>query len=287
MAACLLVAVIKKIYTARSSGSLTSIHFFNALGGLVSAVVLFLWGGFGECSLYTLVLGALFGVVTSLQYIFTMKALQLGPLSYTTVISAFSTVITAISGMMFFGEDPIGVPQIIGIVLMLLSFFFAVEKKDNEKKGSIVWLIFCILCFIMSGGIGLMQKIHQSSEYKGELNAFLVVAFAVSFIFSVTLMLISKSREKTPIIEKTEGGRINWFFIALMIFSGIFVAVNNKLNLYLSGVMDSAVFFPLVNGGHLVLTTLTAVVIFREKLTVKQWIGVAVGILSVLFLCLS
>jgi drug/metabolite transporter (DMT)-like permease len=51
--------------------------------------------------------------------------------------------------------------------------------------------------------------------------------------------------------------------------------------------MDSAVFFPLVNGGHLVLTTLSAVVFFREKLTVKQWIGVGVGILSVLCLCIS
>ena len=287
MAACLFVAVIKKIYTARSSGSLTSIHFFNALGGLISAVVLFLWGGFGECSAYTLILGAIFGVITSLQYIFTMKALQLGPLSYTTVISAFSTVITAVSGMMFFGEDPIGVLQIIGIALMLLSFFFAVEKKDNEKKGSILWLVFCILCFIMSGGIGIMQKIHQSSTHKGELNAFLVTAFAVSFIFSVVLMLISRSREKSPIIEKTESGRINLLFIALMVLSGVFVAVNNKLNLYLSGVMDSAIFFPLVNGGHLVLTTLTAVVCFREKLTVKQWIGVGVGILSVLCLCIS
>ena len=132
-----------------------------------------------------------------------------------------------------------------------------------------------------------MQKIHQSSEHKGELNAFLVVAFAVSFVFSVTLMLISKSREKAPIIEKTEGGKINWFFIALMIFSGIFVAVNNKLNLYLSGVMDSAVFFPLVNGGGLILTTLCAFFLFRERLSLKQWIGLASGTVAVLMLCMG
>jgi len=285
MASCLFCAVIKKIYSQKASENLTYIHSFNAIAGIVSAIVLFLWGGFGECSLYTAVLGTIFGVVTSLQYIFMMKALQLGPLSFTTVISSFSTVISALSGL-FFG-DKIGILQIIGIVLMLASFVFAVEKKADEKKGSFIWLVFCILCFIVTGGIGIMQKIHQESSHKGELNAFLVIAFAVSFIFSVMLMLIAKKKERAPIFEKTKSGSVNWFFIALMVLCGICIAVNNKLNLYLAGVLNSAFFFPMVNGGHLVLTTLTAVVCFREKLTVKQWIGVGLGTLSVLCLCLS
>ena len=73
--------------------------------------------------------------------------------------------------------------------------------------------------------------------------------------------------------------------LGIMVAGGVCVAVNNKLNLYLSGVMDSAVFFPIVNGGGLVLATLAAVLLFREKLSKKQWIGVAFGIASVVFLC--
>ena len=73
--------------------------------------------------------------------------------------------------------------------------------------------------------------------------------------------------------------------LGIMLASGVCVAVNNKLNLYLSGVMDSAVFFPIVNGGGLVLTTLAAVLLFKEKLSTKQWIGVVIGIASVVFLC--
>lgn len=49
--------------------------------------------------------------------------------------------------------------------------------------------------------------------------------------------------------------------------------------------MDSAIFFPIVNGGGLVLTTLAAVLLFKERLSVKQWMGVAFGIISVVFLC--
>ena len=74
--------------------------------------------------------------------------------------------------------------------------------------------------------------------------------------------------------------------LVLIVVAGAFASVNHKLNLYLSGVMSSAVFFPIVNGGGLVLATLAALVIFREKLTKKQWCGVTIGILSVLCLCL-
>ena len=73
--------------------------------------------------------------------------------------------------------------------------------------------------------------------------------------------------------------------LGIMLVSGVCVAINNKFNLYLSGVMDSAVFFPIVNGGGLVLTTLVAVLLFKEKLSKKQWIGIVLGILSVVFLC--
>jgi multidrug transporter EmrE-like cation transporter len=70
-----------------------------------------------------------------------------------------------------------------------------------------------------------------------------------------------------------------------MILMGIAAAINNKLNLDLSGRLPSAVFFPVVNGGALVLSSLAAVLIFREKLSVKRWIGVAIGTVSVILLC--
>jgi drug/metabolite transporter (DMT)-like permease len=73
--------------------------------------------------------------------------------------------------------------------------------------------------------------------------------------------------------------------IIMMIVCGICIAVNNVLNLYLSGAMDSAVFFPIVNGGGLILTTLSALILFKEKLSVKRWIGIIFGIVAVILLC--
>lgn len=284
LAVALLGNILKKYYTNNASGGLTAVFLYNAVVGIVSAIVLLLWGGIERVSLFTLLLGLIFGLVTTLQTVTMLKALQVGPMSYTTLITSFSTLIPTLSGALFF-QERIEIAHIIGIVLMLVSFLCAVEKSADEKQMSVKWLLFCLIAFLCTGGIGVMQKIHQSSVYKEELNAFLVIAFAVSFLIASVLTFVFSNKEQTALLPKTEKGKLNWFLLGGVVLSGGCVAVNNKLNLFLSGIMDSAVFFPIVNGGGLVLTTLGAVLLFKEKLSKKQWCGVVIGILSVILLC--
>ena len=286
MAACLGAYLLKKVYSNRSKRGMTGVYLYSAIGCIVSAVVLMIWGGFDGFSVFTIVLGLLFGLAISLQEIFMIRAFRTGPMAFSMVIVSCSTVFTALSGFLFFGED-IGAMQIVGIECMVGSFIFATEKKSGEKKGGFLWLLFCALAFFFAGAIGFMQKTHQTSElHKGEINSFLIISFAVSFIFSTVLAIVSMLKERDSLIEKKKDGKIYWLLLGIMVASGLCVAANHKFNLALSGEIPSAIFFPLVNGGNLVLTTLSALIIFREKLTLRQWIGVGLGIASVLFLCM-
>ena len=284
MAAALLGTILRKLYTDKTQGSTAAVFLFNGIGSLVAALILFLWGGITTISPFTLILGSVFGLVTAIQTVTNLKALEVGPLSYTTVIISCSTLISAISGALFFDES-IEAAHGIGILLMLVSFALAVERKADEKKASARWLIYCLVAFFCTGGIGIMQKVHQSSKVKEELNAFLVIAFAISFVFSMLCAAYMAKKERHDKKQPRPKSALPWILAGVMLISGACIAVNNKLNLYLSGVMDSAVFFPIVNGGGLVLTTLAALLIFRERLTPKQWIGMLCGIASVIFLC--
>jgi len=287
MAAALLVNIAKKVYAQKSGGRISDAFVYNALNGLLAAVILLCWGGISAVSVFTAVLGVVFGAVTALQGIANITALKCGPMSYTSVIISFSTLISALSGALFFSEK-LGAAQIIGIVLMLVSFVMATEPKAEEKRANMKWLLLCLIAFAATGGIGIMQKVHQSSVYREELNAFLVIAFVSSASICTVLALLLKKRERKTQAETESGSRVGkslGFLLGIMLISGVCTAVNHKLNLYLSGVMDSAVFFPIVNGGGLVLTTLAALLFFREKLSRRQWIGVAFGIASVVFLC--
>ncbi len=285
MSAALATSVTRKYYSEKSVGGFLSTLVFSAGSSFLAALVLFIWGGVESLSVFTLGLGVLFGAIMTGQAVAMLKALEIGPMSYTTVIVSFSTLISALSGVAFFGES-IGVWQWIGIAFMLASFLLAVKEDKQEKSASFRWLVFCVITFLCTGGIGLMQKIHQTSAYKTEINSFLIVAFVSSCLGSCLIGVWARRKEKTTFFERDENGKIKWVLPAIALLSGSVTAVNHKLNLYLSGVMDSAVFFPIVNGGGLVLTTIAAVLLFKEKLTKRQWFGVGIGILSVLFLCL-
>ena len=287
LAAALGGNIAKKYYTDKNSTTLAGGFVFNAVGCLTAAVILLCWGGLGTPSAFTIVLGMVFGAVTALQGITNIAALQVGPMSYTTVIISFSTLISALSGVAFFGEN-LGWAQIVGIVLMLVSFVLAAKSSDDGKRANFKWLLLCLIAFAATGGIGVMQKVHQCSDFRGELNAFLIIAFITSAVLCAIFACFLKKREcrfADAEEKKSRSKAQTWLFIGIMIASGASVAVNNKFNLYLSGVMDSAVFFPIVNGGGLVLATLAAVLLFKEKLSRKQWFGVVCGIASVIFLC--
>ncbi|MBQ4064855.1 MAG: EamA family transporter, partial [Clostridia bacterium] len=247
--------------------------------------------GVGSVSGFTLGLGVIFGTVTALQAIATMKALELGPMSYSTVFICCSTLITALSGKFLFKTEDIAWPQYVGMGLMLISFFLALEKDKEKKSASLRWLAFCLLAFCCSGAVGIMQK-TESTYHASEMGIFLVIAFAVAFLFSLLMALFLRHKSKknpeedgaSPLIDKRLGARA-LLIPGCMVLMGICAGVNNKLNLFLAGELDSAVFFPIVNGGGLVLASLAAFVIFRERLSVKRWIGVVVGIASVILLC--
>jgi len=287
LASNLLGGLTRTYYSKHVSQSMQGYHLFNAASSLVcGAVLLILSGGNFALSGYTLGMAVLFGIVTAAQQITNSAALSAGPWSYTSVIISMSTVITALSGMLFFDES-IRVTQFFGIALMLVCLVLSVKPESGEqKKKSLRWFLWCLASCVCCGGVGILQKIHQSSDHRGELTMFLVIAFIGSFLFSSANLLLGIIRNKgnaEPVLPPHTSAPLLAMLFAV---GGIGVALNNLINLYLSGVVESAVFFPTVNGGGLILITAASLLFFREKLTLRQWIGMVFGIAAVLLLCL-
>ena len=277
--------VAKKYYTDQSGSAVFTKCLYTAFSCLVAGGCLAIVGNMMRPSAFTALLAILFGAVTALQGIAMLAAMQKGPVSYTMMFASFSTVITALSGVLFFGED-ITPLKIIGILLMLVSFVFAVEREGEKRKGSFAWLLLCITVFVSTGGIGIMQKVHQTSPHKAELDIFLVLAFGVTAIVSLIAAAFMKNggggASDAPKAEKNRLALLT----LLTVLGGVCVAANNKLNLFLSGVMETSVFFPIANGGAVALSTLAAFFLFKERLSVRRWIGLAIGVLSVVLLCI-
>ena len=114
------------------------------------------------------------------------------------------------------------------------------------------------------------------------LPLFLVISFGVASVFSFMMAYIT--RPKNNNVEPKNKIFSNKALV-LFLVAGLGTAFNHSINLYLSGAMESAVFFPIMSGGELILVTLSSVIIFKEKLSYKQWIGLVCGIAAVIILC--
>lgn len=298
LAANLTASVIQTRYSRRTGGGLCALYLYTAASAAVSALTVFLLAKCRlEFSAFTVWLALLFGAVVCLQQLTLLLALSKGPLSYTMVIVAMSTLITALSGVLFWHEHLRAV-QLVGIVLMVLCLVLSVKrepKKSGESGGrrlSAVWLLLALLAMAFNGGVGILQKTHQSSAHKAELPAFLFVAFAFCAVFSVLcyLFLTIRARGKRQEAGAEESTARSPHFsrnlIVLFLLSGVCVALCHCINLYLSGVVAAAVFFPIVNGGALMLTTLASLLLFHERLSLTQWLGLALGAVATLLLCL-
>lgn len=302
MAANLVCCVTLNYITQNFENGAASRHIFNIITSIVAALTLFAVSGTLHASGFTVILGIVFGLTTATQRVAHLQALEMGPFAYTSVIVSLSMLIPTLSGAAFWGEQ-IHMIQILGIVLMIGCLILSVDFSGEQKKSSLKWLLFCGLAFIGTGAIGLMQKWHQSTAYQSELNQFLVIAFITSATYSLLSVVFIRQRSLRMTVQEAESVEaaahaqtdtettpdkrklLTTAPVVLMIFCGICIAINNILNLYLSGAMDSAVFFPIVNGGGLILTTLSALVLFREKLSAKRWLGIALGIIAVILLC--
>ena len=246
------------------------IALFNLPVYIVSALIFAFFMFLEGVSLFTVLLGIVFGVVTALANIYKMRALSSGPMHLTLLITTSSMLIPTMSGV-FFGEA-FSFYKLLAAIVLIFFIYLSLGKNGNNKI-NVKWILFCLLAFLLQGTIGVLQKVHQSSEYKAETGGFLFVAFLISLVFTFV-------RVKGDL--KGLSGKVTVFAI----ICGVCTFLMNDINLKLSGMLPSQLFFPLVNGSAIVLSSAMSIVLFKEKLTAKQYIGLGGGILTLIAICL-
>ena len=225
-----------------------------------------------KLSVFTILLGLIFGVVTMLSNFYKMIALSNGPMHITLLITTSSMIIPTMSGI-FFGEV-FSVAKLC-MVFLLIVFIYLSFQKSSETKINKKWIFYSALAFVFQGTVGVLQKIHQSSIHKTEVSGFLFVAFICAIVFC--FIRNRGFNRENKLGKKT-------VFIGLICGGCTFGM--NYINLKLSGSLPSQLFFPLVNGSAIVISSLMSVILFKERLSKRQTIGLVGGIVSLIAICL-
>ncbi len=224
-------------------------------------------------SLFTVLLGLVFGTVTALGAVCKLKALEKGPMSLTVLFVTASLAIPSFSGALFWHE-PLAVLKVAGVFVMILAGYLAAGKSD--AKTSRAWLAFCVGAFLFIGSVGVLQKVHQTSPYREQKASFLFVAFVTAAVICALLSFRPKQEHTGPVFKGKQ-----WF---LLVLCALGLTLNHVINLYLSGVMPTVIFYPMVNGGATILSVLVALFIFREKLTKRKMLALLVALAALALL---
>ncbi len=246
--------------------------------GVAALMLIYALVSKGGVSVFTVLMGIVFGAVTALSGLFYLKSLENGPMSLTVLFVTASMVVPAFSGAVIWHE-PLSPWKIAGTLLMVAAGYLAVEKQDG--KTSRKWVGFCIGAFVFTGAIGLLQKVHQNSPHKAENGAFLFTAFLTAAAVCAVLSVFPREKGESVRFLFPRGTMI------LLPLCSLGVTLNHVINLYLSGVLPAMLFYPAANGGSTALSVLVALLIFRERLTSRKWASLAVAVLALALLIFS
>lgn len=259
-------------FNNRGLKGMGDVLFFNALISCVWIAILLGLNRMAHISLNAVMWGILYGAVTAVFLLSKMQAMALGPVSVTSFVGCSSLLISTAFGVLFFHERVKPV-QVLCLMLLIVALFLCISPKGGKVEP--LWRFWCALFFLSSGAVGLIFKLHQASESAAEVNGMMLSASVVSFIiFAVSSVIVSKKNGfHAPHIPPNA--------IPYLIGSGIVSFSYNRLNIMLSGRLPSIIFFPTFNGSVIILASLLAALIFRERLEKKQVAGIVLGTTSV------
>ena len=215
----------------------------------------------------------LFAFGYAMATVFTLIALRCGSLSLTSLVVSFSLIIPTLYGIII-DNEPIGIPMIIGLLLLAVSLVL-INAEKGEKKITFGWTVAVTLAFIGNGLCSTVQTV-QTKVFGGIYNS--VFMFASLIIVVVFLLVSALVKEREVILSSFKGG---WY---MMVFAGAANWLCNLLVMLTSEMAPKSVFFPVISAGGIVATWLVSRLFYKESLSARQNAGMILGLASIVLL---
>ena len=202
-------------------------------------------------------------------------SVQRAGIAVTSVVQRISLLISVAFAVLYL-DDPLSWQQGIGIALGVLSVVLVVQVGkpiETIERSRATWLL-PLGVFLVAGAIESGLLLAQRRFDAGESAAYTVALFAWAGFLGLLIRLLRAPTDGTPRFTRAD------------VLGGIALGIPNFFSIYLiivalEGGLSAATVFPVLNVATIVLGAVAAVVFFRERLSPKQWAGVAVAVVAI------
>ena len=215
---------------------------------------------------------AAFAIAFFCAMFFMLRAIEEGPLSLSALINSYSLIIPTFFGV-FFLRESFGSFKLMGIALLMVSLYLVGSSKNTDPLSG-RWMLFITLSFLGNGLCSTVQKVyqvHSGGQFKAE---FMLIALTVTSVAALAAALIRERR--LPLFTGGKGG-------LSAVGCGACIAATNMIVMMLAK-YPSALVYPTISGGSVILTFLISNFLYREQLTSRKNAGFLIGVLAVIFL---
>ncbi|QLB13062.1 hypothetical protein EV697_102254 [Bisgaardia hudsonensis] len=211
------------------------------------------------------------GFLLPTVFIIMSKAVEYAGIVRSDAAQRLSLFLPIIAAFVIFGEQ-ITQSKTIGIILAFLALLCLLAKPtDAMKDNSFKAIIGLILVWFGYGIIDILFK--QVAKMGGAFPTTLFIAFAISACVMFIYLLLKRTQWTTP-----------------SVLGGILLGALNFMNIlfyikaHQSFSSDPTLVFAGMNIGVICFGTITGALIFKEKLSKINGVGIVLGILSIISL---
>lgn len=198
-------------------------------------------------------------------------------ISVAQVANRMSVVIPITVAILFYGDN-FSFLKLLGIIIALIALYLVSHKQTKNISSQKYWWIYPLLIFICSGIIDSSINYAQRNLLSNDnSDVFLSTIFSSAFFFGFVVLLYQLFIKK----EK---------FQIMAIPAGVIIGIINFGTMYFiisalsANFLEPSVLYPVNNLSILSLSTVISVFVFKENLSLKNWIGIAFSLIAILIL---
>ena len=193
-----------------------------------------------------------------------------------TIANKMSMIIPIIIGIILLNEE-VTFNKILGISFAFIAIFLSSigDRKYSLNKNH---LIIIVLLFIGQGlADGILNWAQEFILNGSNMNLFFAVTFLAAGFSGLLFLFFKLSSQKVEIEPKS----IIW---------GIVLGIPNYLTLLYfvkslkSELFSSSEIFPIINIGVIIFCTILSIILFRERVSIYNWLGVILGVFSIVII---
>ncbi len=285
----LLLRVFQKISTKaiskRIPNDMTGLASFNAISMGISALfagllLLFTFslGDFATLPPLGWLIACATGIAICLSSVCSLLAMRGSSILLNSLFSMAGLLVPTISGIFILNQAVVPLQWMGMLLLFGAALLLASSSKKTNGRITPKTLILLFGSMLANGCTMLLQVLFKTYVPTGSVLVYSFLQFAIVAVvlFMLAFILSKKEKQKLYVPDKK-----------LMAFTAVSAGALfgiSQLSTMASEIVPVAVLFPISDGGGMIISALVADLIYKEKINLKSFLGIVIGIAGLIFM---